>query len=43
LEALLRDEPRRQELAERGRETVLREFTSDRMAHDFAVVAAHLK
>ncbi len=43
LEALLRDEPRRQELAARGRETVLREFTSDRMARDFAAVAVQLK
>lgn len=39
LEDLLRDEPRRLSLAARGKEAVLNEFTSDRMAGDFAAVA----
>ena len=42
LESLLRDEPRRLALAALGRETVLTEFTGDRMARDFAAVAADL-
>lgn len=42
LESLLRDEPRRLALAEKGRATVLTEFTADRMSRDFAAVAADL-
>ncbi len=42
LESLLRDEPRRQNLAAQGRAIVLTEFTADRMARDFADVAASL-
>ena len=42
LELLLRDEPRRQALGERGRAAVLAEFNADRMARDFAAVAAGL-
>ena len=40
LELLLKDEPQRLALASRGRETVLREYTADRMARDFAKVAS---
>lgn len=39
---LLRDEPRRTALAMAGREAVLRDFTSDRMARDFAALAQTL-
>ncbi len=42
LEALLRDEPRRLALAEHGRAKVLEDFTADRMARDFAAVAAQV-
>ena len=42
LESLLQDKPRRLALAQLGRETVLAEFTADRMARDFAAVAADL-
>ena len=42
LESLLRDEPRRLALAGQGRATVLTDFTADRMARDFAAVAAGL-
>ena len=42
LELLLKDEPQRLALASRGRETVLREYTADRMARDFAKVASEV-
>ncbi len=42
LEALLRDEPRRMALGERGRAAVLTEFSAERMARDFAAVAEGL-
>lgn len=42
LEALLRDEPWRLALAEHGRAKVLEDFTADRMARDFAAVAAQV-
>jgi glycosyltransferase involved in cell wall biosynthesis len=42
LESLLRDEPRRLALAARGRAVVCQDFTADRMARDFAVVAQEL-
>ncbi|MES2705313.1 MAG: glycosyltransferase family 4 protein [Verrucomicrobiota bacterium] len=42
LESLLRDEPRRQALAAAGRESVLRDFTADRMARDFEAACLNL-